>query len=362
MQAAILSFSLRGATLSKKIEQYLHSIGYVVRNMTVAKYAEESGLLPMLPDYKAACKDAFDDCQTIVFIGATGIAVRAIAPYIVKKTTDPAVVTMDERGNFVIPLLSGHIGGANELARCIAAFLGGDTRACVTTATDVNGLFAVDEWAARNHMVIEDIVKEKDFAAALVGNQDVGLVYDNTMIVEGQLPKHVVDMCKSTTNEYAVGMAVTVYEKVEPFTTTVRLIPRIVHLGIGCKRNTPLERIEALVLPKLEELQIDWRSIADISSVDLKKDEQGLLAFAKKNHVPAKFYTADELNAVEGDFPASAFVQSIVGVNNVCERSAVLSSKNGTVLLHKTSLNGVTLAVAVENITINLQKTGLRTE
>lgn len=353
MQAAVFSFSVRGAELSKKIGKYLESIGYAVRLQTVSKYAAAVGLEEMLPNHNEACKAAFKDCQTIVFVGATGIAVRTIAPYLISKVADPAVVSVDERGNFVIPLVSGHIGGANELSRCLAAYLGGV--ACVTTATDVNGLFAVDEWAARSHMSICSMKAAKDFAAALVDKQKVGLYLDDAFTVEGALPVNV-----ERNLSLPIGMAITLDSELSPFPSTVRLLPRIVHLGIGCRRNTPLESIEALALPALNKLRIDLRSIAGIASVDLKKDEQGLLAFAAKYKLPANFYTAEELNEVEGDFTPSAFVQSVVGVSNVCERSAVKDSNGGRLLLQKTSLNGVTLAIAAEALVLDFSKTGLK--
>lgn len=353
MRAAIFSFSVRGAQLAKQIAEAMQNAGYKAEAMTVAKYAEAAGLAPMLPDYKAACAAAFASCDAIVFVGAAGIAVRAIAPHIKSKMTDPAVLSADECGNFVIPLLAGHIGGANELARYLAAAIG--AAACVTTATDVNGLFAVDEWGARNNMVISSLAPAKDFAAALVAKEKVGLYCDEAFAVAGELPKLV-----ERDSTLPVGMAVTLDNTLMPFKTTVRLLPKIVHLGIGCRRNTPLENIEALVLPELEKLHLDLRSVVALASVDLKKDEQGLLAFAEKYQLAANFYTADELNSVAGDFTPSAFVKSIVGVSNVCERSAVRDSNNGRLLLRKTSLNGVTLAVAAEKLVLDFSKTGLK--
>lgn len=353
MEAAVYSFSLRGAELSKQIGDYLRSIGYHVSVETMAKYADAAGLKPMLPDHKAACARDFAKCDTLIFVGATGIAVRTIAPFIKSKDVDPAVLSIDEQGSFVIPLLSGHIGGANELARCLAAKL--DAVACVTTATDVNGLFAVDEWAARNNMVLCDLKAAKDFAAALVGGELVGITTDDRFTTVGSLPKLVERRA-----DVPVGMAVTLDKSLSPFSTTVRLLPRIVHLGIGCRRNTPLEKIEALVLPKLAELNIDLRSVAAIASVDLKKDEAGLLAFAEKYNVPAHFYTAEQLESVAGDFTPSAFVKSVVGVSNVCERSAVYDSDGGELLLRKTSLDGVTLAIAVEKLELDFSRTGLK--
>lgn len=355
MRAAVFSFSARGARLAKRIVAALTDAGYAAMPMTVAKYAAQTGLVPMLPDYKAACAKAFGECEALIFVGASGIAVRAIAPHIKSKLTDPAVVSVDERANFVIPLLAGHIGGANELARYLAAALGAVV--CVTTATDVNGLFAVDEWAARNNMVICSLLPAKDFAAELVANKKVGLYYDEAFCVTGALPKNVECDCT-----LSVGVAVTLDSSLTPFATTVRLLPKIVHLGIGCRRNTPLEKIEALVLPELQKLHLDLRSVAALASVDLKKDEHGLLAFAKKYQLAANFYTADELNSVAGDFTPSAFVKSVVGISNVCERSAVLDSNNGRLLLRKTSLNGVTLAVAAENLVLDFSKTGLKTK
>lgn len=355
MQAAVFSFSARGAKLAVQVGEYLTSIGYDVDIQTVAKYAEQAGQKPMLPDHNAACGECFGKCQTLVFVGAAGIAVRTIAPFIKSKLTDPAVISVDERGSFVIPLLAGHIGGANEIARCLAASLG--ATCCVTTATDVNGLFAVDEWAARNHMVLTSLKAAKDFAAALVDGQQVGLYYDAAFQVEGELPRQVV-----VSDTSAAGMAITLDKTLAPFASTVCLLPKIVHLGIGCRRNTPLEKIEALVLPELEKLKLDKRCIVALASVDLKKDEQGLLAFAKKYRLAANFYTADELNAVEGEFTPSAFVKSVVGVSNVCERSAVLDSKGGRLLLRKTSCDGVTLAVAAENLTLDFSRTGLKTD
>ena len=354
MEAAIYSFSLRGAELAKRIEAILTSLDYGVSNKTVAKYAEQAHLAPLLPDHNAVCGEDFSRCQLLVFVGAVGIAVRTIAPYIKSKVTDPAVLSLDERGNFVIPLLAGHIGGANEMARYVAAALG--AQACVTTATDVNGLFAVDEWAARNKMVLCSLKAAKDFAAALVAGEKVGLYVDAGFEVQGELPKQV-----EFNGSLPIGMAITLSKNLNPFRgATVRLLPKIVHLGIGCKRNTPLERIEELVLPELERLAVDLRSIAGIASVDLKKDEQGLLAFAKKYNFPAHFYSAEELNALEGDFTPSSFVQSVVGVSNVCERSAVKDAAGGRLALKKTSRNGVTLAIAVEDLVLDFQHTGLK--
>lgn len=363
LKAAVFSFTKRGTELGKKVAAFLQGIEYEPILWTLPKYADDvdeaclnnADVIAMgYPcDYHQVVAEAMQKCQALVFIGATGICIRAIAPHLRDKTVDPAIISLDERANFVIPLIAGHIGGANELSRHLAEAVG--AIACVTTATDVNGLLAVDEWAARNNIALGNMKAAKDVATALVNGEEVGLVTDDAVIIEGKPPKQVV-----WGENPAVGMALSVYDNTAPFETTLQLFPKIVHLGIGCKRNTPLEKIEALVLMVMQELHIDMRSVVAIASVDLKKDEAGLLAFAKKYGLAAHFYTADELNAVEGDFSVSPLVQRVVGVGNVCERSAVKDSNYGKVILHKTSLNGVTCAIAVENITLDFSKTGLR--
>ncbi len=345
MQAVLFSFSGRGGQLSAAIGRLLTGLGYNAECYTMPKFANACAGLTATDNYKAVCADAFNKADVMVFIGAAGIAVRAIAPHVKSKTTDPAVLVIDERANFVISLLSGHIGGANELARRIAAEI--NAVPVITTATDVNSLFAVDEWAARRGMVIGDMKAAKDFAAALVAGKTAGFYSDYP--VKGSLP-HCLKECSSG----EVGMAVTTDCRKKPFAVTVGLMPAIVHLGIGCRRNTPLEKIEGFVLAELARHGYDMRCVKEIASIDLKKDEQGLLAFADKYNVPARFYSAGELLGAEGDFTPSAFVKSIAGVDNVCERAAVLAS-GGRLTVRKTAHDGVTLAVAEEPLTIDFE-------
>lgn len=341
MLAVLFSFSRRGGLLSAELGRFLTGVGYEAKCFTMPKFANVCEGLTAC-EYKAVCAEYFVKADVMIFIGASGIAVRAIAPHVKSKMTDPAVLVIDERANFVISLLSGHIGGANELARQIAAAI--NAVPVVTTATDVNNLFAVDEWAARHGMVIESMAAAKDFAAALVAGKTAGF-YSNYE-VKGALPNGVA---KAGSGE--VGMAVTLDKNNKPFGTTVVLMPKTLHLGIGCRRNTPLEKIESFVLGELAQHGFDLRCVKSIASVDLKKDEQGLLGFAAKYNLPAKFYTAEELQQAQGDFTPSAFVKSIAGVDNVCERAAVLAS-GGKLRLRKTAHDGVTLAVAEEPLTI----------
>lgn len=320
-RAAVICYTDRGAETAERVAQILR------QNHEVALY-------------RAKCQvgELFSAVDVLVFVGACGIAVRAIAPFVRSKTTDPAVIVTDERGLNVISLLSGHIGGANGLTRRIAAALGGNP--VITTATDVNRRFAVDEWAARHGVAIQSMQAAKQFAVEIL-KRDLPLQSD--FPVCGALPGGV--FCA---DQGEFGAAISCRGRT-PFDRTLQLIPRILHLGVGCKRNTPAEKIRAAVERVLAAEGYRREAVASVASIDLKRDEAGLLAFCAEEKLPVEFYTAEELRGVPGEFSASAFVQDTVGVDNVCERAAMRSAGEGaSLIIRKNCLDGVTVAVAQE--------------
>ena len=279
MKAVVLSFTQAGTALGCRVAACLRGGGWDVRQASLKKFAVvQEGVLPFTPNLHDEEARAFEAARLVVFIGAAGIAVRTIAPFIRHKDLDPAVLVIDEKGQFVIPILSGHIGGANAIARRLAAEL-------------------------------------------------EGLVY----AFHGD-----------------AGLVITTKAHVPVFRTTVVARPVIVHIGIGCRKGTPAKDIAYWVNAVLQRANLSPDAIADVSSIDVKQDEAGLLAFAKAQQWPLHFFTADELNAVPGDFTASDFVKQTVGTDNVCERAAVLASHQGTLIVTKQSRRGITVAVACE--------------
>ena len=143
-----------------------------------------------------------------------------------------------------------------------------------------------------------------------------------------------------------MGIYLTVSDK-EPFEKTLRLIPKVLHLGIGCRRGIEKEAIERAVEQVFRENGLDFRAVSCVASIDLKQDEEGLLSFCEEQNIPIHFYTAEELTALPGEFTPSPFVQKVTGVDNVCERAALLSADH--LMIKKTACHGVTVAVAMEN-------------
>lgn len=342
MKAVVFSFTQKGTFLAQEVADWLRNEGWDVRQTSLRKFAS-SPVVPFEPSLEGETQRAFQLARLLLFIGAAGIAVRSIAPFIRKKDQDPAVVVIDEGGQFVIPILSGHIGRANEWARQLAAAIKG--QAVITTATDVNALFAVDEWAARKGLRLSSLKDAKNFAAGLLSAGKAGLYSD--FPIEGPLPPGLVAATDGPT-----GLVVTTKDRMALFEVSVLVRPVILHVGIGCRRGTSASTIEDAVLSVFEEANLSLQAVADVSSIDVKGDEEGLLAFARMHSWPIRFFSADELNAVPGTFTASDFVRQTVGTDNVCERSAVRASHGGDLVVSKKAGQGITVAVACESYSL----------
>jgi cobalt-precorrin 5A hydrolase len=267
---------------------------------------------------KTFVADHFRSLDGFVFIGAIGIAVRLTAPYIESKAQDPAVVVLDEAGHYVIPVLSGHLGGANNLAQDIGRLIGAEP--VITTSTDVHGIFAVDIWSKRRGCEILEIDRIKHISGALLDGQPVGLVSD--FEIGGKLPAGLTPSVSGS-----VGFCVSLSEQKQPFEVTLHIVPKCVTLGIGCRRGTAFEDLERFIIETLAEKDISLKAVAALHSIDLKKNEPCLHRFSEIYGIPFKTFSAGELMAVQGTFERSAFVESITGVDNVCERSAMATDQ-----------------------------------
>ena len=329
MKAAIFAFSRQGCRTARKIMAACPDV--IWQSFTMERFGEAdfSSITPK------CYGESFAESELMVFVGSCGIAVRKIAPFVHDKRTDPAVVCVDELGTFVIPLLSGHIGGANALAGRIAESL--QATPVITTATDINRKFSVDTWATEAGCAIGSMKQAKAVSAAVL---EGGVPLKSDFPVVGNLPNGV--MTGETGN---LGIYLTVTDN-EPFENTLRLIPKVLHLGIGCRRGTGKEAIERAVAQVFQENHLDFRAVRSAASIDLKKDEEGLLSFCSEQKIPIRFYTAEELEAVPGEFTPSPFVQKVTGVDNVCERSARIGADK--LIVKKTACHGVTVAVATE--------------
>lgn len=285
----------------------------------------------------------FAQDDALVYVGAVGIAVRAVAPYLQRKTVDPAVVVLDECAHFAVPIVSGHLGGANALAQRLAALCG--ATAVITTATDANGVFAVDVWAGRQGCAVLHTDGIRRFSAKLLAGETAVLASE--FPIAGPAPQGVQLAAAGEPCDAFLGLR-------EPPPETLWLVPQIVTLGVGCRRGTPQDALDAA----FAALALPEAAFCAAATIDRKADEPGLQAFCRAHRLPMMIFSAQELAAVPGQFSSSAFVQKTVGVDNVCERAAVLAAGEGAALIRpKTAGGGVTMAAAQKSYTPNWEGT-----
>lgn len=327
MKIELLCFTAKGLALAGRMQTLLRAAGHAAQ----LRRSGQKGLTA-----EGWTERFFAAADALVFVGAAGIAVRSIAPHLQHKTTDPAVLVADEAGRYIVPILAGHIGGGNALARQLATALG--AQAVITTATDVQGVFAVDVWAVGQGLALQNPKAIQRVSAALLAGQRVGI--KSVLPLGGPLPNGLY----KTDDAAQAGIVVDVAPCENA--AALLLVPRALALGAGCKKGVPQSDITAAFERFCAENRLYPGAFYGAYSIDLKKHEPGLAAFCQGQGLPFETFTAAQLAALPGSFTPSAFVQKTTGVNNVCERAAALGS-GGALVAKKWTQNGVALAAAL---------------
>ena len=326
----IISYTEKGKCLCDKIESIL--IEHVFEKIDASD---------------AIISDSFYKRIPLVFICASGIAVRKISPFVNSKMTDCPVIVIDDNGKFVIPILSGHVGGGNVLAEKIAMSI--DAIPVVTTATDVNDSFSVDLFALKNGLKINDKQGIKLVSSRILGGERISVYIEEGINTVGKIPECLEIVDEIPENE-TVGIAITrsVYEK----KSLINLTTKNYCLGIGCKKDKSFEDIKNFIESNINGIILD--GVFAVSSIDLKKKEKGLCTFSQSMNVPFITFPEGILSHAEGVKSNSDFVRKTTGVGCVCESSALVCAGEGSrLVLEKISYDGMTVAVAERKPAIN---------
>jgi cobalt-precorrin 5A hydrolase len=348
MRIAIIAITRNGARLGTRLRDgFANAELFVLR-----KYAGQAGkgATPFDMELRQLVMDLWPSTEGFVFILATGIVVRLIAHNLEGKERDPAVVVMDDAGKFAISLLSGHLGGANELAsRC--SFLSG-AREVITTATDVNGLPSFDMLAKEEGWVIDDITRVKGLNALLLDDEEIAVVDPTGRVrpfFHGRGNLAFYDTFMDAFKSKAKGYLFVTNRHLPPQAQSNELLllrPRNLVLGIGCNSGTTAEEVEELVSRSLKRMFLSIKNVRCIATASAKRGEPGLLAFAAKWGIPVEFYESSALNEVEVPSPPSRHAMEAIGATGVAEPAALLASGGGAILLKKLKSGNVTLAIA----------------
>lgn len=351
---SIISFTQKGYEQSCAIAKRLQDEADEIRiytKCTTLKTADIDPIEEAVDEWAAA---QMQEKHAVVFIGACGIAVRAIAPAVRDKLSDSPVIVVDELGRFVIPILSGHVGGANELACRIADRIGAVP--VITTATDLHGAFAVDVFAGKHKLMIcnkEGIAK---VSAKVLAGEPITASVDPVLCRKDDGRAMLYDLQQQVyLTEYPpdkpVDILLSPEKDRERQNALLYLRPKQYTLGIGCKKDTDYETIDRAIRKALDEIGIESCEISRIASIDRKGKEPGILEWSRKHRVEFVTYSAEELMSLQGTFSVSEFVRDHVGVDTVCERAAVFAcreehSGKAELVFRKHVYDGVTVAAS----------------
>ena len=273
--------------------------------------------------------------NTFLFITASGIAVRTIAPFIKSKDKDPAVLTMDEEGNFIISLLSGHLGGANEAAKILGEITGAVP--VISTASDVSGKIAVDTIAMKINGKLESLEFAKKVTSLIVAGKEVNIKVPENM--ENENPEGIILISNRKNIEIA------------------KIIPQNIVVGIGCKKNKEAEKIISAVKNSFEKLNLYEESIRVFATVDIKENEAGIISTAEYFGKELKIISREEIKKIENNFETSEFVKKSIGVGAVSAPCAFIEGKGrGKFLAEKLKYDGITISIFEEETKKNEQK------
>jgi cobalt-precorrin 5A hydrolase len=357
---AVFAITRRGVETALKIKEALDHAGLSSTVYAPKKY-NQIGVVPLDKKIGDFINDIYSTMDALVGVMATGIIIRAIAPHLESKLTDPAVIGVDATGKFIISLLSGHYGGANELARIIAEGVGGT--AVITTASDAVGKQGVDELARTLHLTIQNPESLVAVNSAIVnGDQLVVVLIGDVEIPAGQLGCYEIkkaenaDQALEIINSYDAGVIITnkplsndvfsIDKAVKPF---IILKTKCIVVGLGARKDSSADSIMEAVETALQRAHVTLASVDRFATVDIKRDSIHMLKAVEQLGKPLEFLSVEALRSVSylGLSPDSKMVQEKIGVGGVCERAAILASgKNPKLILKKTKLNGVTVAIA----------------
>ena len=342
-ETAIYALTNQGARLGRHLADQLQSELFLPAHLS-----KSFGGIPFdsLMDVIA---NQFSHYPRQIFIAATGIVVRAIAPHLTSKDQDPAVVVLDQQGDFVISLLSGHLGGANELAREVAGLTGG--KAVITTGTDTAGVLSIDILAQKRNMSIANIEAVKWINGAILAGDPIQIFdpEDRLGLKTQEVDNLTIEWVEKEENWSMgyPGVWVT-WGRKKPGLKELVLHPRCLIAGIGCNRGTPFQEIIGFITDTFNRNSLSLKSLKCLTTIEAKKHEKGLLDAAREFGAPLITFRASDLDSIEVPNP-SGTVKKYIGVSSVCEATALLKAGTDRLLVPKTKNRDVTVAIALES-------------
>ncbi|WP_307197082.1 cobalt-precorrin 5A hydrolase [Neobacillus niacini] len=352
---AVVAITKHGVELARKLGQSFQNADVYYMSKFEKGDEGEKDIQLFTGSVRLLLPSLFEVYKGLIIIISLGAVVRMIAPLLKDKKTDPGVVVIDDKGEHVISVLSGHIGGANELTKEVAAAL--KARPIITTASDVQETIAVDLFGKRFGWIWDSAEKLTPVSASVVNEEKIAIVQESGekewWLYGRPLPENIKSyrsILEALAEKPDAALVVThrnlSEEEQQILQNGVLYRPKVIVLGMGCNRGTTSKEIEAVIDETLAELNVSKKSVKAICTIDLKKDEAGLIEVKNKNRWEFICYTPEELNSIKIEDPSET-VFKFTGAYGVSEPAALLYSGAETLALTKKKSGNVTISVAV---------------
>lgn len=295
--------------------------------------------------------EKFKEYDALIFVMALGIVIRLIKDYLVDKRTDPAIITIDEQGKNVISTASGHLGGANQMSQELADLL--NARPVITTATDTQGVLAVDLLSSQLDCSLEPFDLLTKANAALVNNRKINLYTDYNIEVPSwkKVDFYSLDRLSYSGSKPGFDLIIS-NNKHDLKDDQLQMIPKNIVIGIGAKKGISLKDVEVSISRIISELNLHKKSIKKLATIDLKAEEPAILEYTKKYNLELEIISRNKIKKIEDELniKKSDFVKDTIGVSAAASPAAILASNQGELLLDKIRLNGITVSVYEEEV------------
>lgn len=331
MKLACLSFTDKGRLLGERLLA-LEVDNYEMEHIPNSQV--QGGI-------KRFLESSWTEYDGFIFISATGIAVRMCQPYIKSKDIDPAIVVIDDEGRFSLSLLSGHLGGANGIAKSIGDYLGATT--VITTASDSRGIESIDMFAKDNDYYIEDLSTITKIASMMVNNKKVGIYTEDGSLIN--YPNLIRIMDLNNIEQSVEGIiVVSSMEDIGSIDIPYTILrPKNINIGIGCRKGKEVEIVLEAIELALKNSNLSSHSVKSMGTVEIKKDEASIIRAADHYNCPLEVFTIEDILPLEDIFQKSQFVKDTIGVYSVSEPCAYLLG--GKPILRKFIHKGVTISI-----------------
>lgn len=327
---AVISFARTNVELNAKLTEIINGMGISCISYAGDKSVVETEMVTRLKDIKVWIDEHWKRLDALIFIGGVDVALRIIADKIEDKMKDPAVLVMDEDLQYIVPILGNHLGGGNDFAKELAPII--QARSIITTPKEMIEKFSIEKFAKDNGMEIGSRLQARTISTAILEGQHIGFYSEYP--IKGEIPPELTE-CEDM-------------KALSWFTQRIAIRSQFI-VGMGLREGVPFQFVEELFLAEIEDQKIEIMQVHGIATLSESANEPALLELSDKYSIPILSFSKSELLDPRGVYIMEEDKNQSV---NISERSAIIGSEGGELVVEKVTGKGATIAIARKRKTV----------